>query len=334
MGQALPPMTSATGMGPLPELLAEMRGRAAVVRVFKRVDLPLGLIEMRETRLPMSALVRLFAEAAEVADDPLFGLRVGLGMEPEDYGLWMHYGLGALTLRSAIARLSWTMALHQSGPATTLTGDGDHFIWRYIPPPFPGLDTAQHADHVVPTMVKIARRYLGQDWAPAWIEVPYGRDSSAASREETTGIPWQFASAGIGLPLTKGELTRERPISSGSTAASITLRDVRAAMRNRTPSFTTIVGDLVSLALLEGHTSIDLIASRLDLPARTLQRRLLEDGVTFRTVLEGVRRAKGEELVARGTMRVADIAAALGYSDTSNYQRAAKRWSEKVRKDA
>lgn len=328
MGQSLPPMTSATGMGPLPEFLADLRGRAAIHRVFKRVDLPVALIEMRQTRLPMSALVRLFAEATDVAGDPLFGLRVGLGMEPEDYGLWMRYGLGAPTLRTAIARLSCTMALHQSGPAITLGDTGDIFVWRYVPPPFPGLNTAQHADHVVPTMLKIARRYLGPDWAPAWIEVPYGPHPTSGSKEEHTGANWHFSGAGVGVPLSREELNRPGSIAPDPVNTSITLRDARAAMRNRAPPFATAVGDLISLALLEGRADIDAVAARLDLPVRTLQRRLSEDGVTYRTVLENVRRSKARELAARGTMRVADIADALGYADPSNYRRAARRWTD------
>ncbi|MDQ0317430.1 AraC family transcriptional regulator [Amorphus orientalis] len=328
MAQPLPPMTSATGMGPLPEFLADLGGREAIHRVFERADLPVALIEMRQTRLPMSALVRLFAEATDVAGDPLFGLRVGFAMEPEDYGLWMRYGLGALTLRTAIARLSCTMALHQSGPAITLGGTGDIFVWRYVPPPFPGLDAAHHADHVVPTMLKFARRYLGADWTPAWIEVPYVRDPYAGSREEKTSTDWRFGGAGIGLPLTREELTRPRPIAPDPASMSITLRDVRAAMRNRPPTFATAVGDLISLALLEGRTDMDTVAARLDLPVRTLQRRLSEDGTTYRWVLDGVRRTRAAELSAGGGLRIARIATVLGYADPSNYRRAARRWTD------
>lgn len=326
MGQAALPMTSATGMGCLPELLTDLRGRDAVVQVFKSANLPLGLVEMKETRLPMAAMVRLFAEAAEVARDPLFGLCVGLDMEPEEYGLWMRYGLGAPTLRTAIARLTWTMALHQSGPSVGLNRAGSVAMWRYVAPRFPGLDSTQHADHVVPTMVKVAQRYLGPEWMPAWIEVPYDRDAFTALREYRTGTGWRFSDAGIGLPLTEAELDRRRPIAAGEAESALTLRDVLAAMRGRAPCFTTVVGDMISLSLLERRTDIDAVASRLDLPVRTLQRRLSEEATTFRQVLASVRRDKSQELANRGTMRVADIAATLGYADPSNYQRAAKRW--------
>ena len=311
-------------MGTLPQLLTEQRGRAAVAQVFRNAGLPLGLVERRETRLPMAALVRLFAEATEVAGDPLFGLRVGLDMEPEDYGLWMRYGLEAPTLRAAIARLTRTMALHQSGPSVDLTSAGDVVMWRYIPPPFPGLDAAQHADHIVPTMVKVAQRYLGPDWLPAFIEVPHDRDPYSVLREDQIGTGWRFSGAGIGLPLAEADLDRPRPFADGDCA--LTLRDVSAAMRGRTPCFTTVVGDLISLSLLERRADIEAVASRLDLPVRTLQRRLSEEATTFREVLASVRRAKAAELATRDTMRVAEIAMTLGYADPSNYQRAAKRW--------
>ncbi len=333
MTQGLPPMTSATGIGPLPDLLAECSGRAAVSRVFRKSNLPLDLIEVRTTRLPMASMIRLFSEATEAAADPLFGLRVGLAMEPEDYGLWMRYGLGARTLRTAIARLSWAISLHQTGPVVSLCERGPIAMWRYIAPRFEGLDPAPHVDHVVPTMIKIAQRYLGPGWMPAWVEVPYGPDHFAVHRSEYLGADWRVSSRGIGLPLTRSALDLPRPFTREKRAESITLCDVQATMRKRPSCFATAVADLISLGLLDDRHDIDMVANRLELPVRTLQRRLSEEGTTFSRVLESVRRAKAKELVHRGDMQVADIAAALGYSDPSNYRRASNRWSREATLD-
>ena len=68
------------------------------------------------------------------------------------------------------------------------------------------------------------------------------------------------------------------------------------------------------------------IAKALGLSTRTLQRRLTTAGKGFAAVLDDVRRARAEALLADGELDLAEIAFALGYSEHSAFTRAANRW--------
>ena len=68
------------------------------------------------------------------------------------------------------------------------------------------------------------------------------------------------------------------------------------------------------------------IASALSLSTRTLQRRLTIAGRSFEAVLDEVRRARAEALLADGGRDLAEIAYELGYSERSAFTRAAIRW--------
>jgi len=68
------------------------------------------------------------------------------------------------------------------------------------------------------------------------------------------------------------------------------------------------------------------IAKALGLSTRTLQRRLTIAGKDFVTVLDEVRRARAQALLADGSQNLAEIAQKLGYSEHSAFTRAAIRW--------
>ncbi|AYC33250.1 AraC family transcriptional regulator [Pseudomonas cavernae] len=75
-----------------------------------------------------------------------------------------------------------------------------------------------------------------------------------------------------------------------------------------------------------GHLpDMESLASELHMTSRTLRRRLEEQGTSFRQLLEEVRQALAEELLATG-LNLEEIAERLGYGEASNFTHAFKRW--------
>jgi AraC-like DNA-binding protein len=68
------------------------------------------------------------------------------------------------------------------------------------------------------------------------------------------------------------------------------------------------------------------VARQLNISTRTLRRRLEEEGTTFRALLDEVREALAEELLAAGAVPVEDVATRLGYAEASSFIHAFKRW--------
>ncbi|OKH82023.1 hypothetical protein EB75_13825 [Mycobacterium sp. ST-F2] len=71
--------------------------------------------------------------------------------------------------------------------------------------------------------------------------------------------------------------------------------------------------------------TLDDAARQLTVSARTLRRHLAQEGVSLRDLQEETREALAEELLADG-MPVAEIAERLGYSQTSSFTQAFRRW--------
>ena len=69
------------------------------------------------------------------------------------------------------------------------------------------------------------------------------------------------------------------------------------------------------------------IAKLLGMHEKTLNRRLLEAGLTFRTVRDDARYAMAQQLLTNTSMSIAEVAASLGYAEASAFVRAFTRWA-------
>jgi AraC-like DNA-binding protein len=73
--------------------------------------------------------------------------------------------------------------------------------------------------------------------------------------------------------------------------------------------------------------SLEEVAARLNMSARTLHRRLHQEGTRFRAVRDALRREVALERLQKTKRSVADIASELGYSEPSAFFRAFQGWT-------
>jgi AraC-like DNA-binding protein len=89
------------------------------------------------------------------------------------------------------------------------------------------------------------------------------------------------------------------------------------------------VGARVRRLLLEkqtGFPSLQVAARRFHMTPRTLHRRLVDEGTSYRELLESVRHTLAVEHMKSSHFTLEEIAYRLGYTDFANFRRAFKRW--------
>ena len=72
--------------------------------------------------------------------------------------------------------------------------------------------------------------------------------------------------------------------------------------------------------------SIDMVASQMALHPRTLQRMLKEQGSSFSSLLESVRKAIATDRLSNSSVSIIQLSDYLGYADNTAFTRAFKRW--------
>jgi AraC-like DNA-binding protein len=87
---------------------------------------------------------------------------------------------------------------------------------------------------------------------------------------------------------------------------------------------------LLAETIDEGTLSLDVLARRLTVSRRTLQRQLAEHGTTWRAELAAERRRRAEAARQNGTADIARLARQLGYADARSASRALRRWRDQA----
>ena len=72
--------------------------------------------------------------------------------------------------------------------------------------------------------------------------------------------------------------------------------------------------------------SIDMVANQMVVHPRTLQRMLKEQGSSFSSLLESVRKSIATERLSNSTVSIIQLSDYLGYADNTAFTRAFKRW--------
>ena len=79
--------------------------------------------------------------------------------------------------------------------------------------------------------------------------------------------------------------------------------------------------------LFEGEPSMEEIAASLNVSTRTMQRKLKEQGTSFNTLLDDVRKELAQQYIQQSHMPLGEVSYRLGFSHMSSFSRAFKRWN-------
>ncbi|WP_085634031.1 MULTISPECIES: AraC family transcriptional regulator [unclassified Pseudomonas] len=86
------------------------------------------------------------------------------------------------------------------------------------------------------------------------------------------------------------------------------------------------VVELIGRLLPTGHCNIENVADGVTLHPRTLQRRLLSEGVRYEELLDRERRRLADHYLCRSGLQMVQIAGLLGYAEQSVFSRSCQRW--------
>ncbi len=186
------------------------------------------------------------------------------------------------------------------------------------------------ADHVYVLAMAIGQQIMrglcGPDWHASEVHLPARRPRGEAPFRKFFGAPPRFnaESAALVFP---AEVLRQ-PIPGADPAVH---RAVSALVDDLARQSPTDVGGAVRRALrsmlVAGRASESGVAAAFSMHRRTLNRRLRGEGTSFRRLLEETRCDVACQLLRDTDAAIDEIANGLGYSGSTAFGRAFKRWS-------
>ncbi len=264
---------------------------------------------------------------AVLPDEPTLGLKAAQRYQLTTYGIWGYALLSSPTIRSAaelgLRYLDLTFAFahislqeddvlaHICVDCSAVDADVQAFITQR--------DTF--------AVLVIQRELLGQQSMPPYgvtLRLPEPADTKPY--EQLLGFTPQFGDSDNRITFARTLLDQPLPRANPGTVA---LCDAQCrALLARRQVRDGVAAQVRHLLLRQPGRLPDMpqVASQLNLSERSLRRQLASEQTSFRQLLEEVRQALAEELLATGGLSLEEIASRLGYGESSNFIHAFKRW--------
>jgi AraC-like DNA-binding protein len=99
------------------------------------------------------------------------------------------------------------------------------------------------------------------------------------------------------------------------------------ALSSNSSGFLARLEEAIKRRLDTGELSLEAVAEDMNIATRRLQNRLNDYGMTFRSMVDGVRRSQAKAYLDDGKFSISEIALMLGFSTQTSFQHAFKRWT-------
>ena len=294
--------------------------------VIREAGLDPRLFDDGASVIPHAALGRLLTLCVIRTHCPHFGLLVGQRATILSFGmvgrLMQHSETVGDALRALVANLS--IQDRVMVPSLT-TSDGTVLFSIAVYQPAAG-SADQISDGALAVTVNALRSLCGSDWSPAEVLVPRATPAAREPYLRHFRAPVRFNQESATLVFPARDL--ERRVAGADPMMRALLEERIGHLKGRPGcEFSDDVRRLLRTRLTGDHRSADDTAELLAMHRRTLSRRLKDSGSGYRAITNEIRFEIARQLLQDTQVSLAQIAAALGYSEASAFTRAFRRWS-------
>lgn len=309
----------------IPVLLREFRVRSQTV--FRRAQVSRSVLGDPNNRLDFAQVGQLLLECVVATGCEHFGLLVGQRAGPETAGIIQELMPLTKTVRSALYALRSHLHLHDRGGVLAITEQSPTLVelaYVVFRPNTPG--AGQISDGALAILFLLLRSLCGSAWKPVGVRIAHRRPVDATPYRRLFQAPVSFDAPRSALVVPAALLDRQLP--GADARAQTAIEAVIVAAETAHPlSLTLQVKRLVAAMLAGGAPSFLQIASALNMSARTLRRRLADEGTTVTAILDETKAEFARQLIVETRMSIHEIAQTLHYTKPGAFSRACMGWT-------
>ena len=279
------------------------------------------------SRIELSTVRRMWHRADSLAHDPLLGLKVGASQDNRAVGVLAPVIWHSPTVRSALENIAIFQSVISEGGAF-------HILPPHESPPriqceyVPSVNIVPANPHQILALVVglmgIISAISNSQVQALTLYVPPSLDASALAKHVTCEVVTRPGN--LAVDFTCDYLSHPIP-GCDPHLYQINLAYAQELLRSKRDSLTLINSIKTCVQQLEfSHANIDQVEKKLELHKRTLQRKLSEQGTSFRQLKEEVLKEHCIHLLVTQKLELEFVAHQLGYSEPSAFHRAFKTW--------
>lgn len=295
--------------------------------ILNRAGIDAELLNQPRARVSPDQYTRLAQTLWLVSQDE----HLGFGRSPRRLGtfatmcrLIIHAGtLGkALERGSQFYRLfgdEWSMSIARDahdarlGLQIPVDRDPDHFITESMLMVWHGL-----ASWLIERRIPLERVQFAYP-EPAHVQEYDALFFSPIVRFDQPRTEITFAADYLDLPIRQTEASLDEFLKTAPAQLLVKFKN--------SSSLTSRIREVLKTHIGEEMPTLNDVAARLYLSPQTLRRRLAAEGKSYQTVKDNLRRDAAIHLLLRPELTLEDVAQQVGFSETSTFHRAFKKWT-------
>ena len=255
-------------------------------------------------------------------------LRVGASMRCDDYGAFGLAFKSAVNLRKSYERAERYGLVLTSVSAYEVRTEGgkNYMILHREGERRLGLRLSN--EQTIAAITQISREVGQRQFIPEKVYFKHPSPSDLAAHEEFFGCPVVYNADRDALQLSEQTLSVPNKLADEAISEFFD-----SYLENELPEFADNLSlarrlrSSISQLLSEGVPTITEIAGRFNMSARTLQRRLSDDGLSFQQIVDESRRELAKRFLEKTDYSLSEIAFLTGFADQSAFNRAFRRWA-------
>lgn len=308
----------------LPQVLEDLGANAGTV--IESVGLSLSSFQDPEFRIPYTKMGELLAHCVRVTRCKYFGLLIGQRIVPGALGPVGFLMQSANTVQDAIHDYMSFAGLQDQGAVCLLNSINGVTLLSYSIFVEDVEAEEQIYDGTMAGHQNVMRSLCGKSFEPTEIlfSRPRPKDTTPYKRFFKAPIRFDSEFNAIAFPTSCLELT---PVRTDPLLYAFLKEEVKRQISNQPQSIGQKIRPVLRRLLIGQTCTLADVAAQLGLHSRTLNRRLRAEGTTYQAEVEAARYLMARQFLIGTNQSVAEIASIIGYSDTSAFTNAFKRWS-------
>jgi len=267
--------------------------------------------------------------AYQYSGDPALGLTIGCEEDLSTFGILGYAMLSCETLGDAIEVGGKYHRAAQSLLELTLVSNGDR-VEIHVVPPF--LLTPQQyrfsVEELFSGMLNMTRALVGHAVFPVSMKCAYSQPSYHERYERLFRCPISFDSETTSLVFQSSVV--ELPVLQANKFNASMSEKLCQSILAEHVSDEGMVGRIRQLLVRRPNhfPSESELAAEVGMSSRNMRRKLASEGSSLRLIVEEVRFDLAKSYLLNTCMTIEKIAQVLGYTETTSFRRAFKRWAE------
>lgn len=291
------------------------------------IHLEPACLEEVDKRISHEQFCVLWQEITRRVPHSAIGLQMAEAVRLKSWDVLGYAMNSSAHLEEAFERLVRYSRLRHTGAEFTFNvQDGVGRLTMAIPHDTLPLDST-FCEWIGAHLVLISRRLTGLDLVPLMMGFQHSKPSDLSAYNRLFRALLQFDQPVNEMRLDARFL--QHPLVQADLGLCTVLDHYAEELLAKLPhseSFLDTVRRIMSQGLRGGDPSLTAIAKQLGYAPRTLQRKLQEAGTSYYTLLDDMRRELSIYYLKDAQIAVSEIAFLLGFSETSAFHRAFRRW--------